>query len=229
MTLDEWQQYLDKFDVDTGVKSLEELAASAEHIVVSLGKFLAHVDRHDQIKCAVFINLLSYLHHELTNLVKWKAESCDVIAWVSRNILEARLWTTYVLDKPSNFDRFLHEQEVDLREVYERLGDWERNVAAEESDFSAMAKSISERHAELRRPRNRVKLALRPGDVPMYKHLSKYVHATSWLINGQVELMNSESYRKLSLSVAQWDAQLMISAVVDEGMRIGGRARRRKA
>jgi hypothetical protein len=196
---EDWAKYLDQYSVADGRKQLEDLRAAAEDIMIALARYRPAVGSSDAVRCAGLINLLVYLQRQLSRLICSGEESCDLLAWVARNILETRLWAEYLLKDSATSN------------------------ASSTDSFSALAESIRERHEQLGHSSKRVRLSLNPCDSLVYKHLSKHVHATAWLINQQLDLVTSEPNRKLFHICAEWDATVIVSVALDEAKRIRDR------
>lgn len=186
MALEDWAKYLDQYSVADGREQLKDLSAAAEDILIALTKYSPDLGSADAARCAALINILVYLQRQLSRFIRSGEESCDLLAWIARNILETRLWVQYLLEDSANFERFLRETEIDARELFERIGEYRQNAGKTDDNFAALAESLRERHGQLGHPSKRVKFSVSPSDSLIYKHLSKHVHATAWLINPTV-------------------------------------------
>jgi hypothetical protein len=146
MALEDWAKYLDQYSVADGREQLKDLSAAAEDILIALTKYSPDLGSADAARCAALINILVYLQRQLSRFIRSGEESCDLLAWIARNILETRLWVQYLLEDSANFERFLRETEIDARELFERIGEYRQNAGKTDDNFAALAESLRERH-----------------------------------------------------------------------------------
>jgi hypothetical protein len=138
-------------------------------------------------------HLRSYLDLQLERLHDWAEGPVDLLAVVTRSLLELLFWVEYVLEDKQNAERFLEEHRIDLAELVKKA------IAA----FEAEAKEIFDESPEglaalLAVKGRRVDGAKRGAlDAYTFKLCSKYIHPSSWLLVDLDSRLNSEMNRKL--------------------------------
>src|SRR5579872_4388899 len=84
-----------------------------------LGRLTAEDNSSDQQIARV--RILRHLDVQLERAARWIDQDADVMAWVLRSLIELKFWAHFVSDSMDNANRFLHEQSIDARELYEGL------------------------------------------------------------------------------------------------------------
>jgi hypothetical protein len=137
--------------------------------------------------------LSSYLDLILERLHDWAGGPVDLLALVTRDLLELVFWVEYVLETEENAKRFLEEQRIDLAELVKKA------VSAFEAEaggmFDESPAGLSELLAEKGK---RISATGRSAlDAYTFKLCSKYIHPSSWLLMDLKSRLNSEMNRKL--------------------------------
>jgi hypothetical protein len=138
-------------------------------------------------------NLRSYLDLQLERLHEWAEGPVDLLALVTRSLLELLFWVEYVLEAQQNAERFFEEQRIDLAELVKKA------ISAFEAEAKEMFDETPEGLAELLALKGkRVDGSKREAlDAYTFKLCSKYIHPSSWLLVELENRLNSEMNRKL--------------------------------
>jgi hypothetical protein len=117
----------------------------------------------------------------------------DLLALVTRSLLELLFWVEYVLEAPQNAERFFEEQRIDLAELVKKA------ISAFEAEAKEMFDETPEGLAELLALKGkRVDGSKREAlDAYTFKLCSKYIHPSSWLLVELKNRLNSEMNWKL--------------------------------
>jgi len=134
-----------------------------------------------------------YLDLQLDRLHDWAEGPVDLLAMVTRSLLELLFWTEYILETRPNAQRFLEEQRIDLAELMKKA------VLAFEAESEAIFDETPEGFAELLALKGKRVDGSKRGSLDAYtfKLCSKYIHPSSWLLAELDERLNSEMNRKL--------------------------------
>jgi hypothetical protein len=80
---------------------------------------IAEDNRSDQQIARVHI--LRYLDLQLSRAVRWIEDEADLMALVVRSQIDLRSWAEVVSRGPAEATQFLHEANIDIREMHERI------------------------------------------------------------------------------------------------------------
>jgi hypothetical protein len=138
-------------------------------------------------------HLRGYLDLQLDRLYDWAEGPVDLLALVTRSLLELLFWTEYVLAAKQNAQRFLEEQRIDLAELVRKA------ISAFETEAKGMFDENPEGLAALLTAKGKRVETSRRGELDAYtfKLCSKYIHPSSWLLIDLNDRLNSEMNRKL--------------------------------
>lgn len=138
-------------------------------------------------------HLRSYLDLQLERLHDWAEGPVDLLAVVTRSLLELLFWVEYVLESKQNAERFLDEQRIDLAELVKKA------IAAFEAEAKEMFNESPEGLAALLAIKGKRIDGSKRGalDAYTFKLCSKYIHPSSWLLIDLEIRLNSEMNRKL--------------------------------
>jgi hypothetical protein len=137
--------------------------------------------------------LCFYLDLQLERLHDWAEGPVDLLAMVTRSLLELLFWTEYVLETRQNAERFLAEQRIDLAELMKKA------VLAFEAESNEMFSETPEGFADLLALKGRRVDGSKRGalDAYTFKLCSKYIHPSAWLLAKLDKHLNSEMNRRL--------------------------------
>jgi hypothetical protein len=176
----EGREYLKRYSpafVHDGLSSLARL----------LGLYIAFTDENSRAptdiagrRIAVYLDLL------WRRLRDWETADLDFLVWTMRNLLELHFWTKYVTETPENAAAFIHESEIDQRELFEVF-------LKELGDFSDIGHSAIRVLASDAQGGKRQKVSVE--DPILWKECCKYAHPTPWLLNGYHRHMNDDYMR----------------------------------
>ena len=138
-------------------------------------------------------NLHSYLDLQLERLHEWAEGPVDLLALVTRSLLELLFWAEYVLAAEQNAKRFVEEQRIDLAELVKKA------ISAFEAEAKEMFDETPEGLAELLAIKGKRVDGSKRGalDAYTFKLCSKYIHPSSWLLVGLGDRLSSEMNRRL--------------------------------
>lgn len=144
------------------------------------------------------IRLIQYLDVQLVRLDSCAAGPNDMLALVVRNLLETLIWANFVMRGATEATQFLSEPAIDLKEIAKLSRSLQSTNSSE--DLGSSVAAIEELF--LRVPGQRIRL-MRNSHVEdmIFKVCSKYIHPSSWLLNGLHRLENAP-HRKLFCELA---------------------------
>ena len=138
-------------------------------------------------------HLRSYLDLQLERLHEWAEGPVDLLAMITRSLLELLFWVEYVLENKQNAERFLDEKRIDLAELVKKA------IAAFELEAGEIFNESPEGLAALLAVKGKRIDGSKRGalDAYTFKLCSKYIHPSSWLLIDLESRLNSEMNRKL--------------------------------
>lgn len=138
-------------------------------------------------------HLGGYLHLQLERLHDWVEAPLDLLAFVTRSLMELLFWTEYALETEQNAKRFFEEQRIDLAELVRKA------ITAFETEAEEMFDETPEGLADLLDVKAKRVDGTKRGalDAYTFKLCSKYMHPSSWLLVDLENRINSETNRKL--------------------------------
>lgn len=138
-------------------------------------------------------HLGDYLNLQLERLHDWAEAPLDLLAWVTRSLMELLFWTEYTLETEQNAKRFFEEQRIDLAELVRKA------ISAFETEAEEMFDKTPEGLADLLDVKGKRVDGTKRGalDAYTFKLCSKYMHPSSWLLVDLDNRLNSETNRKL--------------------------------
>ena len=138
-------------------------------------------------------HLRAYLDLQLERLHDWAEGPVDLLAVVTRSLLELLFWVEYVLESKQNAERFLEEHRIDLAELVKKA------ISAFEAEAKEMFNESPEGLAALLAIKGKRIDGSKRGalDAYTFKLCSKYIHPSSWLLIDLKGRLNSEMNRKL--------------------------------
>jgi hypothetical protein len=138
-------------------------------------------------------HLSDYLNLQLDRLFDWADGPLDLLAMVTRSLLELLFWTEYVLEANLNAERFFEEQRIDLAELVRKA------ISAFEAEAEKILDETPEGLQALLAVKGRRIEGSKRGNLDAYtfKLCSKYIHPSSWLLVDLQNRLQSEMNRKL--------------------------------
>jgi hypothetical protein len=121
-------------------------------------------------KCVI----LRYLEIQLRRADGWLGGPTDLLAYITRSLLDLSFWSKYISENIENANRFLNEREVDLCELNDRAS------FAYEGEEQTIPTFVLENIISLPR---RIRICRdKREDEYVFKLCSKYLHPSSWLL-----------------------------------------------
>ena len=138
-------------------------------------------------------HLTKYLDLQLERLYDTAEGPLDLLALITRSLMELLFWAEYVLGSDDNAGRFLGEQRIDLAELVRKA------IAAFEVEADQVFDERYKGLNELLAVKDKRINSSKRGDLDAYtfKLCSKYIHPSSWLLLNLDSQLNSEMNRKL--------------------------------
>jgi hypothetical protein len=162
--------------------------------------------------------------NELRRVARDVEGPIEELAWSVRNLHEIDLTLRYVLQSQENLAEWTDQMLTDEKDVVEgflTLGD---QFAAEdrlrlEERLRRIHDAARRLDAKMRRPwamRHLAQATNREKEYEtFYKFLSKFVHPSSWIVNGRSERTGATEYRNLILGLAQVLARRIYGLLYD--------------
>ena len=149
---------------------------------------------------------------EVRRVVTHLEDEIEQLAWSVRNLHEIDLILRYVLQSEANLKHWVGQMLADEKEIVEGFLVLEDVISSEQSiQFKERLKRLEEVCARLgltmQRPWRIDQLAKATNRQKEYRNLykfySKFVHPSSWLVNGRKERTGSVMYRNLLVVLSQ--------------------------
>lgn len=169
--------------------------------------------------------LVSYAASLTETLISFLKMSIELNAWTARNLFECYLIASYIISDISNAKEFLAQKATDELEIYESLLTLKHSGTTKDAE-----KPVLERMEHIRNTMKKhslaklnhwtvSRLAKQTGNKEEYdvffKLYSKYVHPSSWLINGEKSEFDNQTYRNVFLIQAQYYISCLLKIVSD--------------
>jgi hypothetical protein len=155
-----------------------------------LKKLIAEDHRSDQQRARY--RILRILDRQLYRAHFWVEYDADLLAWVMRNLIELKFWTTFVSESEANAIRFLSEVNNDMNELYLQMLKAHPDDTPEMDFLPEIAK--------------RVRVEPSSGQESVtWKLASKLIHQSSWLINNYELVLTAQEHRQFfALQILQY-------------------------
>lgn len=215
--------------VDVQLKPLDEVAENLHSNEIMLKTLISKIEKdlEQTDKNLVLSNLVTRTTLEIHRLRNWLKEPIEMLAWCARNLFELNLVVRFVLQSEDHFKHLLGQRvndEIQILEGYLTLAD---NTADNTTDKRPIEKQLddlkniaSEHQIDLKRPFNIHDLASSNGVDYEYKAFfklySKYVHPSSWLVNGRKGDVDRWMFRETFINQAQIYAGDTYSRIAEE-------------
>lgn len=216
-----------KFGDLTSFGSLEE----AKKNLLKLQKEL----RNSALKLPIGVNndYIGFALQKLLNsssilvdrLIKYLEDPIELNAWIARNLFECYLLSVYITSDPERAKEFLTQKAKDELEIYEGISSLNRisNTKTNETPIRERMehiKNVMKKHNLIESSHWTVgMLAKQTGNKDEYdaffKLYSKYVHPSSWLINGQLSEYDNSAYRNIFLLKSQYYTSCLLKVASD--------------
>jgi hypothetical protein len=223
------------------ITDIQKIPSDHDGVTKNLGLLLRHAkyledlqDVKDPLARGLLDTAPCFIHKQIERLELHLDDAADIIAWVSRNLMELFLTLRYMYSSEQRYDEVIAEQLKDLKEIEEILypsgspeKDAPEGVKAFHSDMQELwegMKNYGVRRDDLKRP-NSIKRYAEGANLMHEYNLfwrihSKYVHPTSYLLFGRKSFVYGDDSRRFFLTTAQYfaarnlrDLHKMIEAV----------------
>ena len=160
----------------------------------------------------VLHNLAVQTAVHLERLKGWLHDSTELLAWSARNLFELNLLVRYVLQSEGHLHHFAGQCGKDEVQILEGVLVLSENALNPEAKFlqdriKEVKKTAARHDLELKNPISVFDLAKAVGVTTEYKAFfklySKYVHPSSWIVNGASERIHADEFRNIFLIQAQ--------------------------
>jgi hypothetical protein len=128
------------------------------------------------------VHILRYLDLLLERAILWADDKNDLMAIVLRGQIDLRAWAEYVSTGPEEASKFLHEVNIDIRELHEKLD------KAYPGTIEPLPVEIKGKRASLNRVDEQEEYD--------YKLCSKLIHPSVLLLLHTSELLESNVYKE---------------------------------
>jgi hypothetical protein len=132
----------------------------------------------------IFQNLLTYIDVQLARMSARKAPPVDLMALVTRDLIEVALWCQFITATKENMQQFDDEVRIDLVDMF-------KLVDPSDEAYPALEESVK----RLGVSGNGVRLKKTAGDRFWFKLCSKMIHPTSWSINVLLSSSKADYWR----------------------------------
>ncbi len=149
----------------------------------------------------------------------------EFYAWIARNLFELNLTVRYILSSPENLVKFGSKRardEIEMLKGMLKFEEMDEDMAKTiESRIDRLNQS-AEKHKRILKERLSINELLKESTNMQreynifYKLYSKYVHPTSWLVNGPQDVIYSSEIRNTCLVNAQLYAGNIAKLILDE-------------
>ncbi len=196
------------------VRPLAEVGEHVSDLASSLDSLLATVQQRLQRdnRNLAFFNLGRRAYYEVRRVASRPEDSIEELASSVRNLHEIELTLRYLLQNEAHVNQWLGQAANDEREIVEGFLMLQNKMTPEDvansnARLKALEDTCSRLGFERRKPWTMRQLSrsskrTREYDT-FYKFYSKFVHPSSWLVNGQSAEEQSASYKNLLVSLAR--------------------------
>jgi hypothetical protein len=214
-----------KFEDKVRFGSPADLVANLKDLTLQLAKIASNVqpiDKTDYLRFSLG-NIVLYCSTQTELLITRYDVPIQIIAWITRNLFECYLLCEYLATDPTKAKEFVMQKASDELDINEGL-----ITLAEPGTTSSNLQLIQDRNDHIRTTLNKHSsqginhwtvrtLAERANKKEEYKAFfklySKYVHPSSWLINGKSEEYDKEIYRNIFFLQAQFYVGCIVKIV----------------
>ena len=214
-------------DYNELITDIQKIPFDSEGVANNVGSLLKHAkylegrkDVNDPLARGLLDTAPSFIRKQLERLELHLDDDVDIIAWISRNLMELFFTLRYMYSSQERYDEVIGEQLKDLKEIEDLLypgGSPEQDapggVKAFHSDMQRLWEGMEKyglKRDDLKRP-NTVK-HYAEGAKLMHEYIlfwrihSKYVHPSSYLLFGRKNVVYGDDPRRFFLSTAQYFA-----------------------
>jgi hypothetical protein len=213
-------------DYNELITDIQKIPFDSEGVANNLGSLLKHAkylegrkDVNDPFARGLLDTAPPFIRKQIERLGLHLDDDLDIIAWISRNLMELFFTLRYMYSSQEHYDEVIGEQLKDLKEIENLLypaGSPEQNapggVKAFHSDMQRLWEGMEKygvKRDDLKRP-NTVKhyaegAKLMDEYILFWRIHSKYVHPTSYLLFGRKNVVCDDP-RRFFLSTAQYFA-----------------------
>jgi hypothetical protein len=103
--------FLARYTKEFVAEQLNELATAG-------GMFIAFTEEDTSAQARACRNVLMYLSSQWQRLHEWHTGACDVLAFVTRNLMELHFWTMRIVESEELAKHFLDESKLEQRELF---------------------------------------------------------------------------------------------------------------
>ena len=214
-------------DQEQLIIDIDKIPLERDSVDKNVGRLLEHArfleginDVEDPLTKHLLEAAPLYIYRQLERLQLHLDDEADVIAWISRSLMELFFMLRYMYRSSECYDEVMKEQLTDLKEIEDVIfpdglpsADVPNKLKAFHSDMKTLWETLEKYGVNrdvLRRP-NTVRyyaertMLLHEYDRAWRIH-SKYVHPTSYLIFGKKIFVYGEDARRFFLVMAQYYA-----------------------
>ena len=127
------------------------------------------------------VNILRYLDLQLSRAVRWIDDEADLLAIILRSLIDLRSWANFVSTGATEASRFLHEANIDIRELHEKMAKAFPNVAA-------LSMPVAGKRVELKRTNDEEDYS--------FKLCSKLIHPSALVLNHPEQTIRNPAYKE---------------------------------
>lgn len=225
------------------ITDIQKIPFDREGIIENLDRLLRHAKYLEERNSVTDPNargLLdtapSFIRKQIERLQLHLDDEADIIAWISRNLMELLFMLRYMYSSRERYDEVIKEQLKDLKEIENIIspnGAHSENVPEKVKAFHADMEKLWEamrgygvERDDLKGPQNARHYAKGAGLENDYKlswkiH-SKYVHPTSYVLFGKKSFVYGDDIRLFFWALAQYyaarnlrDLHLMLEACLE--------------
>jgi len=163
-----------------------------DHLSKCGGMFIAFTWEDTGPQVVASRNVLLYIDSQWRRLHGWHRGPCDVLAFITRNLMELYFWTKRIVQSAELAQQFLNESDVEQQELFK-----EHLKIEPENDDASLARSLLKVLSnEWTGHRTRFEKTDKYEPL-VYKECSKYIHASPWLINNLCRMHDPYVRREL--------------------------------
>lgn len=220
---------------------IDKIPFDRQGIAENLDRLLSHtkyLEERNDVSEPLARGLLdtapAFIHKQIDRLLLHLDDEVDIIAWISRNLMELFFMLRYMYSSRERYDEVIKEQLKDLKEIENKIypnGMPSENATIEVKAFQSDMKKLWEamqeygiNHKDLKKPLSVVAYATGAGLENEYACLwkihSKYVHPTSYVLFGKKFFVYGADVSHFFWVIAQYyaarnlgDLHLMIESV----------------
>jgi glutaredoxin-related protein len=165
----------------------EKFRHGASQCREAIGKLLDQDRSTDADK--VLVNILTYLDKQLARAYEWIEGDLDLLAFITRSILEIHFWAVFITQSEENLKQFIRDERNQLWELYKK-------ATKAIPDLPQLSEADINKRLKDKRIDSQQDL--------LYAQCSKYIHTSSFILNNLQRLEDDVAREMFGKFILAW-------------------------